>query len=42
MHLIVEVPIFLEREKRCVKVEVQLRTISMNFWACLLYTSRCV
>ena len=33
LHLIIEVPIFLEREKRSVKVEVQLRTISMNFWA---------
>ena len=28
LHLIIEVPIFLEREKRSVKVEVQLRTIS--------------
>ncbi len=35
LHLIVEVPIFLEHEKKFVKVEVQLRTISMNFWASL-------
>lgn len=35
LHLIVEVPIFLEKEKRPMKVEVQLRTISMNFWAAL-------
>lgn len=35
LHLIVEVPIFLEHEKRPMKVEVQLRTISMNFWASL-------
>lgn len=40
LHLIVEVPIFLEREKRCVKVEVQLRTISMNFWASLEHQLR--
>lgn len=40
LHLIIEVPIFLEREKRCVKVEVQLRTISMNFWASLEHQLR--
>ena len=31
LHLIVEVPIFLENEKRAMKVEVQLRTIAMDF-----------
>ena len=40
LHLIIEVPIFLEREKRSVKVEVQLRTISMNFWASLEHQLR--
>lgn len=40
LHLIVEVPIFLEHEKRSVKVEVQLRTISMNFWASLEHQLR--
>ena len=35
LHLIVEVPIFLENEKRAMKVEVQLRTIAMDFWASL-------
>lgn len=40
LHLIIEVPIFLEHEKRCVKVEVQLRTISMNFWASLEHQLR--
>ncbi len=35
LHLIVEVPIFLEKEKRNMKVEVQLRTIAMDFWASL-------
>lgn len=40
LHLIVEIPIFLEREKRLVKVEVQLRTISMNFWASLEHQLR--
>ena len=40
LHLIIEVPIFLEHEKRSVKVEVQLRTISMNFWASLEHQLR--
>ncbi len=35
LHLIVEVPIFLAQEKRLMKVEVQLRTIAMDFWASL-------
>ena len=33
LHLIVEIPIFLQNEKRNMKVEVQLRTIAMEFWA---------
>lgn len=33
LHLIVEIPIFLHNEKRMMKVEVQLRTIAMDFWA---------
>ena len=35
LHLIVAVPIFLQNEKREMKVEVQLRTIAMDFWASL-------
>lgn len=35
LHLIVEVPIFLHTEKRFMKVEVQFRTIAMDFWASL-------
>ena len=35
LHLIVTVPIFLEHEKRIMKVELQLRTIAMDFWASL-------
>lgn len=35
LHLIVEVPIFLAEEKRPMKVEVQMRTIAMDFWASL-------
>lgn len=35
LHLIVEIPIFLANEKRLMKVEIQLRTIAMDFWASL-------
>ena len=40
LHLIVEVPIFLQDEKRNMKVEVQLRTIAMEFWANLEHRLR--
>ncbi len=35
LHLIVEIPIFLHDEKKFMKVEVQFRTISMDWWATL-------
>lgn len=40
LHLIVETPIFLYNEKRMMKVEVQLRTIAMDFWASLEHRLR--
>lgn len=40
LHLIVSVPIFLQNEKRNMKVEVQLRTIAMDFWASLEHKMR--
>lgn len=40
LHLIVSVPIFLKDEKRDMKVEVQLRTIAMDFWASLEHKIR--
>lgn len=40
LHLIVEIPIFLQNEKRMMKVEVQLRTIAMDFWASLEHKLR--
>lgn len=40
LHLIVETPIFLKNEKRLMKVEVQLRTIAMDFWASLEHRMR--
>ena len=33
LHLIVQVPIFLQNEKRQMKVEVQIRTLAMDLWA---------
>ena len=40
LHMIVEVPIFLSNEKRYMRVEVQLRTIAMDFWASLEHKMR--
>ena len=40
LHLIVEVPIFLQNEKKLMRVEVQLRTIAMEFWANLEHQLR--
>jgi putative GTP pyrophosphokinase len=40
LHLIVEVPIYLHSGKKMVKVEVQLRTIAMDFWASIEHKLR--
>ena len=40
LHLIVETPIFLHDKKKLMKVEVQLRTISMDWWASLEHKIR--
>lgn len=40
LHLIVAIPIFLAQGKREMKVEVQLRTIAMDFWASLEHQMR--
>ena len=40
LHLIVSIPIFLANGKREMKVEVQLRTIAMDFWASLEHQLR--
>ena len=34
-HMIIEIPVFFSNEKRCMRVEVQIRTIAMDFWASL-------
>ena len=40
LHLIVQVPIFLQKNKKFVNVEVQFRTIAMDFWASLEHKLR--
>lgn len=40
LHLIVSIPIFLQEETRNMRVEVQLRTIAMDFWASLEHRLR--
>lgn len=35
LHLIVQIPIFLSDQKKYMRVEVQFRTIAMDFWASL-------
>ena len=35
LHLIVEVPVFFAKFKKSMKVEVQIRTVAMDFWASL-------
>lgn len=40
LHLIISIPIFLAHEKREMKVEIQLRTIAMDFWASIEHQMR--
>lgn len=35
LHLVIETPVYLSDAKELVHVEVQIRTIAMNFWATL-------
>ena len=40
LHLIVEIPVFLQDGRVIVPVEVQIRTIAMDFWASLEHSMR--
>lgn len=40
LHLIVEVPVFLQEGRMMIPVEVQIRTIAMDFWASLEHSMR--
>ena len=35
LHLVIEIPVYLSESTHNVKVEIQLRTIAMDFWASL-------
>ncbi len=39
-HMIVEIPVFFTNRKQYMKVEVQLRTIAMDFWASLEHSMK--
>ena len=40
LHLIIEVPVFFSDHKEQIRVEVQIRTIAMDFWASLEHKLR--
>ena len=39
-HMIVEIPVFFAKGKQIMRVEVQIRTIALNFWASLEHQLR--
>ena len=39
-HMIIEIPVFFSDVKQNIRVEVQLRTIAMDFWASLEHTMK--
>ena len=39
-HMIIEIPVFFSNKKQNIQVEVQLRTIAMDFWASLEHTMK--
>lgn len=40
LHLVAEVPVYLSNSTHNVQVEIQIRTIAMDFWACLEHELR--
>ena len=40
LHLVIEIPVYLSETVHKVKVEIQLSTIAMDFWACLEHELR--
>ena len=40
LHMIIEIPVFFLEEKRMMRVEVQIRTVAMDFWASLEHQLR--
>lgn len=40
LHLVIEIPVFFSDHKQFIKVEVQIRTVAMDFWASLEHQIR--
>ena len=40
LHLIIEIPVFFSQEKEWIRVEIQIRTVAMDFWASLEHQIR--
>lgn len=40
LHLIIEIPVFFSTGKENIRVEIQIRTVAMNFWASLEHQIR--
>ncbi len=40
LHLVVEIPVFFSMKKENIRVEIQIRTVAMNFWASLEHQIR--
>lgn len=40
LHLVIEIPVFFSDRKQFMKVEVQIRTMAMDFWASLEHQLR--
>lgn len=40
LHIVIEIPVYLSNTEHHVKVEIQLRTIAMDFWASLEHELR--
>lgn len=39
-HLVVKIPVYLSEGKQMIPVEIQMRTLAMDFWACLEHQLR--
>ena len=40
LHLVIEIPVFFSTQKEMVRVEIQIRTVAMDFWASLEHQIR--
>ena len=40
LHLVIEIPVYFSDKKQFIKVEVQIRTMAMDFWASLEHQIR--